>query len=122
MFTVKLFSAQKATATSVAIPIQNLQDVFYRSQGAAFAIQAVNVGAEAAGRTCTFAHELRLSENAPFHTPEGASDIKANYACDGAALKTESWSFSPHACVELKIVMTLSGALTYGLDVYLNVW
>ena len=91
--------------------------------GAAFAVQVVNVGTEAGGRTATITYSSTVDKvNAPFVTPTGASAIATDYACDGAADTTQLWSFSPKPCEAMKIIVTLSGALTNGLDVYLMIW
>lgn len=135
---IKIFSAQKTTGTSAVIPIQNKQGNVYvvgdkkrypPVDADSFGIQVVNAGAEAGGKTGTFKFEISHAYDpvsgaaaAPFHTPEDATDIKTNYAFDGAADKTESWSFSPPVCEALRIVLTLSGDLTNGADVYLTIW
>lgn len=122
MFVTKVMSAVKDTTASSAVEISN-EARGKISEGSAFAIKVVNVGEEAAGRTGTFTFETCLDKSLDlFQTPEDASNIKTNYAFDGAADKTEEWSFSPPACETMKIKLTLSGVLTNGADVYLTIW
>lgn len=122
MHITKIMSAVKVTTTSSSVEISNPAKGKI-ADGSAFAIKAVNVGSEAAGRTGTFTFETCLDKSLNlFQTPEGVSNIKASYAFDGAANKTEEWSFSPPACELIKIKLTLSGALTNGVDVYLIIW
>jgi len=115
-------SAVKVTTTSEAVEISN-EARGKIATGGAFAIKVVNVGTEAAGRTGTLTFLTCLDKSLNlFQTPEDAIDIKTNYAFDGAADKTEEWSFDPSACESIKIKLTLSGALTNGADVYLTIW
>lgn len=122
MHVTKVMDAVTATTTSDPVIINN-PAAGRPADGSAFAIQVVNAGAEAGGRTGTFVYLICtfLPLNI-FVTPENASNIATDYAFDGAADTTQLWDFSPEACMAIKIKLTLSGALTNGADVYLIIW
>lgn len=121
---VEVFSELKSTDTSEAIFITR-EAAGRIAAGAAFTLQAVNLGAESGGYTVTFTYEMTVSVvNCPFVTPTGATDIMGEaWSCDAAAAdETEAWEVQPIACQALKIVGTLTGTLTNGLKVYLILW
>jgi len=123
----KIFSVVKATDTSEAINMLSDSPNIARAirdrldMGNAFSIQTISLGAETGTRTATFQFLCTLDKNdLPYKTPQGANDIVTAFDCDlyTAADVSHIWSFTPVACEAMKIKLTLSGALTNGLDVY----
>lgn len=121
MFKKKIMSAKTTTTTSDAIEV-NCPARGEISEGRAFAIQVVNVGTEAAGRTGTFTYTYCLDKTTnAFITPESPT-ILSDHAFDGAAGTTGGAPIlGVPACDCIKITMTLSGALTNGADVYIKI-
>lgn len=122
-FAVKVFSAQKTTGTSSAVQLQNTQNIFELSQGAAFAIQVFEAATNAAG-DWTFTYSCSI-DGTNFVTPSGASAIKANYVFNGGPGTDghDLYAFSPEPCAWLKIIATRnSGTIAGGIDVWLIVW
>lgn len=123
-FIVRLFSAQKTTATSSAVPVQNVQNIFELSQGAAFAIQVFNNTTGETGGDWTFTYSCSI-DGTNFVTPTGASDIKANHTYNGGPGNDghDLYSFRPKPCEWLKIIATKnSGTVAKGIDVWIILW